>query len=400
MRSIAKYTHIRKRATVEKVEHAIIINGSADYHQRINTDGLRSTDGADGRIKALSRNALSRLRDCIARTAHKSGNYRVYGMCLTIPWGSRDKTNPDNPTQEEASIIWREFVHHIGRLLDYLYCGILYRVELQTRGTVHWHMMVYLPIFDEPCDDPDERDLHYEQQYLHRISDLQRQHRGVRLYPSLLPKSRRKIDGQWLKRPMLDIGDAPLYNHRAISLIRAQWILANKRAYDIIAERRAGGGRCASASSAPTTRTPPAPIKTYDFCCNCIPLDGVKSGVAYLASHTTKHKQDQLGYQGKQWGILGQKHLEQPEPAILDTDTNDQAIRVAAYRLLRKWIQRNRTASDYRVCIPRRLKINDAEVYTGLVVRNTKRIYLFGTPADVVSRAYDCAIDTVARKLF
>lgn len=362
MESIAKLAHIRKRAKVQAVEHAIIIQGSADYHKKVNTDGLRSNDDADGRIKGLSRNALARLRDYIARTAHISDDYRVFGCCLTIPWGVKGESDI-NPTQDEASIIWREFTHNLGRLLDWLQCGIIYRVELQVRKTVHWHLMVYLPVLDDSTNA----------KYLDALGKLQLKHKGLPFLDLLLPKKR-------TRKPMIDCGaGSPDYFSYALRLLRAHWILANNRAYDIIAKRR---GATASA--------PQAPIKTFGFCFDAIPLDGVKSGVAYLAAHTTKHKQDQLGYDGKQWGVLGSRWLYKPDALTLDADLATP-IRVVAFRLLRKWIQRNRTASDHRVCIPRRRFFQGAEVYTGLVVRNTRQIYLFGTPPDVVARAFECA---------
>lgn len=38
----------------------------------------------------------------------------------------------------------------------------------------------------------------------------------------------------------------------------------------------------------------------------------------YLADHTSKSKQAQLGYQGKQWGVLGGKNLVKVEPDTFD----------------------------------------------------------------------------------
>lgn len=74
-----------------------------------------------------------------------SMDYSVYGCCLTIPWGNKDPDAPGNPTRADAAKIWRRWTHHLGRLLDAWNIGIIYRVELQTRRAVHWHMMVYLP---------------------------------------------------------------------------------------------------------------------------------------------------------------------------------------------------------------------------------------------------------------
>jgi hypothetical protein len=55
----------------------------------------------------------------------------------------------------------------------------------------------------------------------------------------------------------------------------------------------------------------------------------------YLADHASKHKQAQLGYKGKQWGILGRSNLAEREafhmPAF-ETPKHEAVF----YRLLRK----------------------------------------------------------------
>lgn len=374
MKSISKLLEIRKSAKVSKVEHAVIVTGSAHYVKRQASENLRGADDADGRIKGLSKNALSRLRDAIARTAHESGDYSVYGCCLTIPWGNRDPLDPSNPTQEEAAQIWREFVHHLDRLLDFLDCGIIYRVELQERRAVHWHLMVYLPNAADRFEDINAK-----------LIALSRKHRGLAHVFWHMGKKRGY-------KPMFDIPmNAPINHAASLTLIRANWILANVRAYAAIKAARAD--RAAEAPVAPSPLTAaPAEIRTWDFCMDAISLDGVKSGVAYLASHTTKHKQDQLGYTGKQWGYLGKSHLKQAPEEWLDADMSIET-RVRAYRLIRKWVKRNRTKSDYRICIPRRVLLENGEyIYTGLVTRNIRQIYLFGTPREVAQCAFESAM--------
>lgn len=41
----------------------------------------------------------------------------------------------------------------------------------------------------------------------------------------------------------------------------------------------------------------------------------------YLADHTSKSKQEQLGYKGKQWGVLGKSNLVKVEPDAFDFST-------------------------------------------------------------------------------
>lgn len=90
--SVAYLRVIDKSAKVEKFAHAVIVTGAKNHAIQVNTANLRG-EIEDGRIKGLSRHALDRLRDTIARTAHKSMDYSVYGVCITIPWGLKIRTH-------------------------------------------------------------------------------------------------------------------------------------------------------------------------------------------------------------------------------------------------------------------------------------------------------------------
>ena len=372
MDSIANFAHVRKRANISKTAHCTVVRGSADYWQKVNMSGLRGREGADGTIKGLSNNSLARLRDAIARTGHKSGDYCIYGSCLTIPW--RDVT------QEEGAEIWRTFTHHLGRLLDKYQIGGIYRVELQKRGAVHWHTMLYLPASLQAT----------QTEMLLRLVDRARvlePDSEIPLPSSVLKKT---------KRPIIDIGDdvAGRYAYGiALQLLRSEWIAALQQWRD--ARRRAA--HTPADAEAPTgVARCLAPVRTWRYCMDAIPLNSVKSGIAYLASHTAKHKQEQLGYRGKQWGYLGRKWLTQPEPLKLTGDDLDYGARVRLYRLLRRWIRRNRRHSDWRVVRPSRRVLDGAVVHGGLVIHNTRTLYLFGLPGEVVKQAINC-IDGGAR---
>ena len=64
--------------------------------------------------------------------------------------------------------------------------------------------------------------------------------------------------------------------------------------------------------------------------------EGVGAGwVAYLASHTSKHKKEQLGWLGKQWGVWGQERFQRAEP--LDTEGLDGVQLAKLKRGLRRW---------------------------------------------------------------
>lgn len=369
MSSIAKLYRVRKVPKIEKTAHAVIIGGGADYWRMSTAENLRG-QGGDGTIKGLSRNALSRLRDAIARTTHKNPEYRVYGCCLTIPWGDKDPESPLNPTQADASEIWREWTHNLGRLLDRLRIGAIYRVELQQRKAPHWHMMVYLP-----CD--------YDMPQLLKLIE--------RMQPDF--PTAKKSNG----RAIIDIGvggEVAKMHWYALSFLRWSWVKTlqswHSTAVQVRTVRRPAPNTC-RCGGGESLAPPPPIVKTFDFCFDCIPLDGVKSGIAYLASHTTKHKQEQLGWKGKQWGYLGQKWLSEPSALRLETSGGlsiDERIR--AYRLIRRWVKRNRYLTDWlKVCKPRRLVVGDGvEVFKGLVVRNFGSLYLFGTPGAVIAQAF------------
>lgn len=360
-KSIAKLSHICKVAKIEKAEHAVIVRGSADYWQSFNLDNLRGK--SDGTIKGLSKNSLSRLRDAIARTAHISADYRVYGCCLTIPWGGSR-----NPSQEDASQIWRLWTHNLGRLLAKLRIGAIYRVELQERKSPHWHMMVYLP------ND-------------YNIEEL----KNLAIKKCKDYTNAKKRNG----KPIFDLGkswdNVTTMHYLALSILRQSWITTNTQYHQSLITTSAFAALTADAVGDGKGADIPS-IKTFDYCFDCIPLDGVKSGIAYLASHTSKHKQSQLGYIGKQWGYLGSKWLSTPSTAdLLDSNRLSHQERARAYRLIRRWLERNRALTDWRVCRPRRLLGDGGEIYKGLVIRNTGTLYLFGLPSDIVCRAFECS---------
>lgn len=73
-----------------------------------------------------------------------------------------------------------------------------------------------------------------------------------------------------------------------------------------------------------------------DFARFGVKVDLSPNGIAavrYLCDHTSKKKQAQLGYQGKQWGILGRANLARITPDNLDLSDSET---VRLLRLLRK----------------------------------------------------------------
>lgn len=377
MGSVSKLVLQRKRARVEETAHAVYIQNAVDRVLQVKTSNLRGNID-DGRIKGLSAHALSRLRDAIARTAHVSMDYSVYGCCLTIPWGDKDPDAPGNPTRADAAKIWRRWTHNLGRLLDSWNIGIIYRVELQTRRAVHWHMMVYLP----------------NRVNLQAIVNALAQ--SIMKVKCSLTTARKKSG-----RSMIDCGSNVGHAY-LMHLLRLSWINAVNQVHDEIRTGAAWSALVAPVAPG-SDHAAPSDIKSLDYCFDSIPLDGVKSGIAYLASHTTKHKQDQLGYDGKQWGYLGRKWLVEPSPRVLELsgvpDDVSYRARVLAYRTIRHWCKVNRALTDWRTVRPSSKVVGDdessARVYCGLVSRNPRPLYLFGTPGEVVRQAFDCALQNI-----
>lgn len=340
----------------------------------ISLRNLRSYKGEDGdedegkgEIKGFSPHAMSRLRTALCRAQHREASC-CYGICLTIPWGVPG--SPGCPGQDVAGRVWREFQHNLSRLVDVLRLGAIYRVELQQRRTTHWHMVAWLPV------DLDAAELG------RRFSKTtgSKPWRKLPCSCSPLPKAKRRDGHAMLDTVDLDVPDAVRSCHLlALLLLRMAWMRA-----------------CAKVHSKTKDA---APIRSWDYCVNSIPCRDMSAAYSYLASHSTKHKQEQLGYVGKQWGYIGQKWLREADgDTVQGFETNMcPARRAVAFRIIRRWIHKHRSASLSRLVTPRRRMVEGFELYTGLAVRNFHYINLFGVPPDVILQALDIADMTPCR---
>lgn len=321
---------------------------------------LRSNPDADGTIKGFSARSLARLRQalCVSQPIEEAC---CYGVCLTIPWGKPGR--PGCPGQDVASEVWDDFRAHLDRLVTFLRLASIYRVELQRRSTTHWHLVVWLPV---------SLDL---SELLARYSDIVCSKAWCKLpcANSLAPRVRRKNG-----HAMLDVSDDDVprtvrdAHMTALLLLRFAWMRA-----------------CAVVHA---KHKEAAPVLSWDYCVNAIPCRDMSSAYSYIASHSTKHKQEQLGYKGKQWGYIGRKHLKEVDGETIQGFETDlcKHRRAVGFRLIRKWIERNRSASLARLVKPRRrVTDDDIIIYSGLCVRNCGYLNLFGVPPSVILQALD-----------
>lgn len=381
MNSISKLIVCDKRSSITKFEHAYAVRPSGFYGVKtLKTENLRGQGGNDGRIKGLSVNSLCRLRQAIAATRHEFEDYTIYGVCLTLPWGKKGENGkplPGCPDQVVGSDVWKEFNKHLSRLFDHLSMGAIYRVELQEREAPHWHLMVYLP------NDLDE------QKSLKKM--LKMGHARVPKSIFFTPSFYVKRNGH--RRLIVSVGKNGKRSHYyALCSLRYLWAISCYRVHERL-ELRAmpasllpspvEGGREADIAQKPDT------IETYDYCFDCFKIEDVLAGVGYLASHTSKHKQEQLGYVGKQWGFLGQKHLRSARGvAVKSFYSLTDRQRIACFRLIRAWCLKHRPKSMWLKVRPSKIVTpSGVEIFNGLTVRNHNRIYLFGLPDSVVSKA-------------
>lgn len=91
--------------------------------------------------------------------------------------------------------------------------------------------------------------------------------------------------------------------------------------------------------------------RTGDLACRrhavrCKPLEGA-GWFAYQAAHDTKHKEEQLGWQGKQWGVINRDAFRKIVPDEFEfTDAQDKLFRRWWNRLLKKRGARVRVKSE------------------------------------------------------
>lgn len=174
--------------------------------------------GKRGRIEGFSSRAAGRLRHWLL-TQHRPGG-QMWDVTLTIP----GDVNPDE---------WDTLRRRISKRWERGGFAVVWRVELQKRGTPHLHCVVWTP------------------------ASMSIEKRNGLLYIAwweCLPEEKRFAAGAWkhathVKGPYTDIEQSP------------KWL-------------------------------------------------------AYVAAHASKRKKEQLGWKGKQWGIINRELFSEREPML------------------------------------------------------------------------------------
>ena len=221
-----------------------------------------------GDIRGFSANSQSRLRVALSTAKWQGGECRRVGLTLTLPWAA---------TPDEWRGVWSDWVKFIGTHLKDI--SVIWRIELTT-GTAeksgglrrcHVHAMIWLP-FDKPLRKRDCA-------LFEHLDDS-----NVRAWQNMMVVAQSWVDN-WLKRKP-SLNDAQM-----------------RYATSIGTERKKNG----------------VLVQWLD--------NSTDGAIHYLCDHATKHKQAQLGWVGRQWGIVNRRNFEFVQGEPLDGSTWSVASR-------------------------------------------------------------------------
>ena len=202
-----------------------------------------------GDISGFSENSRSRLRVLLSTARWKGGKCRRYGFTLTLPWAA---------SPEEWRKVWHAFVMRLRKHVD---LGMIWRIELttgkaSTSGGVrrcHVHAIVWIPI-DTPLRRSDAAMFGKDD--------------NLSAYFNLQAFGREWVDS-WLSSapPLTD------------SQVQYAFAIGEGKGYGVSYKR----------------------------------LDDSKDGaIHYLCDHASKHKDEQLGWKGRQWGVVNRSCFDFP----------------------------------------------------------------------------------------
>ena len=233
-----------------------------------------------GKIEGFSLGASRRLREALATLTMPFA--KVYGVTLTVPWHADDF----EPLMDEWRTVFNRFGVAFRR--QFPHSAAIFRNEVQRRGAPHIHAVCYFASEDVNAA---------------RVA-LAGGKRGPARSRGPTPQGPRH-EG-WDELPPNESGtpiEGEQTNTQSTSrqlvagLVRSLWVKA-------VGSNLHGG-------------------KLEHFIAHGVDIDCLDALNArylfrYLCDHASKHKRDQLGYKGKQWGIIGRQNLttEETEPLL------------------------------------------------------------------------------------
>lgn len=256
-----------------------------DLVQRLNSK-RKTPKRKRGDIEGFSSSSRSRLRVLLSTAKWNGGACRRYGLTLNLPWAA----SPD-----EWRRVWHTFVMRLGHKRSNV--GMIWRIELTTGKAVtsggvrrcHVHVMLWIPA-DDVIDSKNGFVLNVQTK---DKSDL------------IAYLNLRTIAEDWCKS----------WQTLTPKLTEAQCNYAMSL----------GMG------------------KGYGI--SYKPLDNSTDGaIHYLCDHATKHKQEQLGWNGRQWGVVNRHCFTFPS----DGETISGDCAVVVKRQLRRYSNSLRRSGSKR----------------------------------------------------
>jgi len=236
-----------------------------------------------GDIQGFSENSRSRLRVLLSTAKWNGGKCRRYGLTLTLPWAAKPK---------EWRVVWSRFMKRLST--KHSNVAVIWRIELTTGKAersgglrrCHVHAMVWLPV---DC---------------------------------VLSKE---------DAALLNTGNVNLIAYLNLETICKEWISAWQSFNPSLDEKQ-----MLYACSFGESKGHGIVTKRLD--------DSKDGAIHYLCDHASKHKQEQLGWNGRQWGVINRACFSFPSESDGEkVSGEDWAI---ASRQLRRLNVAKRRAGD------------------------------------------------------
>ena len=232
---------MEERRIIPRAESIDFFPGGVKITSPATVDLPRKGGGDRGTVKGWSSSSRRRMREFLIE--HKPGEgLDVYGVTLTVP-------GPPITPQESAHL----FDHFSKNFVTRNGCGMVWRLEAQKRGAVHWHGIL---------------------------------------------SSRHRLPVPWLGACL-----------PAAVALRLYWLQALRVLGKVEWKQEYKGGTVEGNST--RDEIPGAEIYAVD-----VQADGGRGAwMRYLQDHATKAKQEQIaeGF-GRHWGVVGRKCFERSRP--------------------------------------------------------------------------------------